>query len=51
MFETMTRWMMSRWLRRRTIVRLEKLDDWLLADLGTSRSRLGRFVDGQDNRR
>jgi uncharacterized protein YjiS (DUF1127 family) len=34
-----------RWQKRRTIRALERLDDWILEDLGISRGEIPRFVD------
>lgn len=45
MVEYMARRLIQWWQRRVTIYRLEALDDRLLADLGTSREQIARFVD------
>lgn len=36
---------LRRWQQRRTIRALERLDDWVLDDIGLSRGEIPRFVD------
>jgi uncharacterized protein YjiS (DUF1127 family) len=36
---------LCRWKKRRTIRALERLDDWVLNDIGLSRGEIPRFVD------
>ena len=48
MFSTLFHTIRTRWIRYQTLFRLQQLDDRLLVDLGTSRDRLGKFVDNLD---
>lgn len=48
MFDTLVHTIRARWIRRKTLYRLQQLDDRLLVDLGTSRERLPNFVDRLD---
>ena len=36
---------LRRWQKRRTVRALERLDDWVLNDIGLSRGEIPRFVD------
>ena len=48
MFDTLFHTLRHRWIRHQTLFKLQQLDDRLLVDLGTSRERLGIFVDNLD---